>query len=736
VSFTPTIGKGDSRSDRKRLPVQQDREVLPSAEGQKQMVATNDFGADDLASLFFNSQRNPTSYGDPQLLAAYHSVPMFHAAVHRVATAVAETEMWLQRDGERVVGHPVADLLSQPNPEQSSYEYKLTNQIFVEVLGDSFTAIDERQDGSNQLVLVPPTNVKRKNTMLGDSDGGWRIEHNQARVDVPDDEMIWVKTPDIRDPYGRGTGKGRVLADEIEIDEYAARHVNREFANNAIPSFIMWLPGFDDGQSKSLAHDWRQLLRGPDNTGKGVFKSIPASDPEMDFTPIYQEISRKLDDMGAEGVRRFTSQLILRCFGVPPEILGIVENSNRATIEAADFLFSRWTLKPRLQHLKDEWEQKLLPKFPDTDGMTIEFKDPVPENRQFQLEVAKEFPEFFTGNEVRSFAGLGPRPDMDVVRRKNPKQAIYVPVEDIDGGPAQPAKSRREQKGGADNIIELSFVKQDTPDPQAQADEIVSRLTPGLLAETWGDTYDEEVMRHLRLGLIDLGVEPPEQFKQEGAPERYDNASQRVQEHVDEFTGERVVGINETTRKQIAGIVGEGLAEGKGALALVSELDALYLDQIIPERSLVIARTEMTRAANFGTWQSHAASGVVQNRQWIAAMDSRTRDTHLTLHNTTKGINEPFKIGTDEAMYPGDFTEPENSINCRCTTIAKIEIEGMAISQRQKFIGGRIKEFEERRDRSTDVFVAAVRDGLRRQRAEQLIPAMEDVLDVDLQGAA
>jgi hypothetical protein len=54
-------------------------------------------------------------------------------------------------------------------------------------------------------------------------------------------------------------------------------------------------------------------------------------------------------------------------------------------------------------------------------------------------------------------------------------------------------------------------------------------------------------------------------------------------------------------------------------------------------------------------------------KQWVTMLDDRVRDTHEYLEGMTVPVNSRFyTFDNDSARYPGDFTLPQNNINCRC----------------------------------------------------------------------
>lgn len=87
-------------------------------------------------------------------------------------------------------------------------------------------------------------------------------------------------------------------------------------------------------------------------------------------------------------------------------------------------------------------------------------------------------------------------------------------------------------------------------------------------------------------------------------------------------------------------------------------------------KAIRIVRTESTRVYNEAQFDSisHAEEqGMVMTKTWSSALDDRTRESHAMLDGVTIPVDEPFVIDGDEGMFPGDFSEARNVINCRCS---------------------------------------------------------------------
>ena len=135
------------------------------------------------------------------------------------------------------------------------------------------------------------------------------------------------------------------------------------------------------------------------------------------------------------------------------------------------------------------------------------------------------------------------------------------------------------------------------------------------------------------------------------------------------FGVRKITQIASTTIKQVKQIIRQGIDEG------LSERDTsrLLREQapiISASRAQTIARTETHAAANYAIQESFKTTGIEARREWVSAEDERTREDHVAANEQIVGLNEPFIVGSDELMYPGDPSgSPEQVINCRCAVV-------------------------------------------------------------------
>lgn len=109
------------------------------------------------------------------------------------------------------------------------------------------------------------------------------------------------------------------------------------------------------------------------------------------------------------------------------------------------------------------------------------------------------------------------------------------------------------------------------------------------------------------------------------------------------------------------------------------------------------ARTAITGAENAGRVESYhyaESIGITLKKEWLATLDDRTRDEHRALDGQRVGVDEPFRVGGDEIMFPGDPGAPGYLVySCRCTLVSSIEgVKNLDPEYRRDNISGELIE--------------------------------------------
>lgn len=144
-----------------------------------------------------------------------------------------------------------------------------------------------------------------------------------------------------------------------------------------------------------------------------------------------------------------------------------------------------------------------------------------------------------------------------------------------------------------------------------------------------------------------------------------------------EMIRRRITRVAETTRQQIVNQITAGQNAGEGISAIAKRISS-NVGIISRQRGALIARTETHGAANYGADGAARATGLKLRKEWVAAEDERTRLAHAQADTDIVDMDQPFMVGGEALMYPGDPAgSAGNIINCRCA-ISHVVDDGLA----------------------------------------------------------
>lgn len=112
--------------------------------------------------------------------------------------------------------------------------------------------------------------------------------------------------------------------------------------------------------------------------------------------------------------------------------------------------------------------------------------------------------------------------------------------------------------------------------------------------------------------------------------------------------------------------------EGIDAVAKALEEEFQFLNVARAKR---IAHQETLVAVEEATQESFERNGI-KKKQWLASIGNPTppRPSHLEAHLQIVAVDEPFSVGGEDLMHPGDPSASlEETMGCRCAESAVIE---------------------------------------------------------------
>jgi HK97 family phage portal protein len=322
-------------------------------------------------------------------MRAMETVGTVHAIVSRWSKAVAGVEWHLYRkaasglkeDRQEVAVHPVLDLWNQPNKF-------FTREIFVEagqqhkgLTGETWWVIARNSARSSmplEMWNVRPDRIQPVPHPTDFLSGYMYTGPGGEEVALRLEDVIFIRTPHPRDPY-RGISPIQPLLAEIDSNKYAAEWQRNFFMNSAEPGGIIELPSvLSDPEWDQLQARWNEQHKGVANAHRvaflehGTWKDRKYTQRDMQFV----ESNAASREVIREGL------------GFPKPMLGTVDDANRANMEAADVMFSRWLVVPDLRAIRGALNHQLLPLYGKDAARALEFDfvDPTPTDRELEVK--------------------------------------------------------------------------------------------------------------------------------------------------------------------------------------------------------------------------------------------------------------------------------------------------------------------------------------------------------------
>ena len=309
---------------------------------------------ESIKNLIRKTWSQAPSSASRDLLELYHTSPRLDA-VRIIANKCASTELLLYKKteyrknknkAEVIETHDIYNLLENPCPadrELTGWTIRYFVFACYALVGEAYLLKIRQPNGKviglqpvapSWVVQTPSATAKYWEIYpLGTAGGN--------SIFVPVEDVICFKDIDLNDPYGRGRGTSEAIGDEIQTDEYSAKYAKNLFFNDATPSAIIYAPNGNKETADQIKQSWLQKMAGFHHakepmvlTGEGSkFEKIAQTPTELDFVES----------------RRFLRDSANEHFHIPPEIMGILQNSNRSTIDSAEYLLNKNVLADYLR---------------------------------------------------------------------------------------------------------------------------------------------------------------------------------------------------------------------------------------------------------------------------------------------------------------------------------------------------------------------------------------------------
>lgn len=303
---------------------------------------------------------------------------------------------------EEVDTHPALDLLDRVNPFMTFYDLKDLTITNLELTGNAYWWLVKNKAGVI-VQIYPWLRPDRMTPIPSVKDFIEKYRYVQPGVNDPVDfktsEIIHFKYVNPLDPYS-GRSPVSSVGMSIAVDEYAQKYNLRFFQNGARPDFVLqFKDGLDKVQADRIMAQWEERHgmgneHRPAVLSKGELKSTSLSQKDMEF---YNQRMMSRDE-------------ILAAFKVPKSLLGITEDVNFATAQAARLMFIKQVIVPKVEKFCQYLNEFLLPQFAGGDSLFFDYDNPAPEDQTMRMEYYKTMQAVgaLSANEIRSLEGFAP----------------------------------------------------------------------------------------------------------------------------------------------------------------------------------------------------------------------------------------------------------------------------------------------------------------------------------------
>jgi len=619
-------------------------------------------------------------------LDIYGEHPWLHVAVSKISEAVAAVPIYLYRgtgkNKTEITEHPLLDLLNSPNPVLSGSDMRFISQVYMELVGEAFLLIERNRLGRpGEIWPIPPNWVRRVASIKEPS---FDINMPDGARTVPTEDVLWLKNPDPKNPYGRGLGNAKPTRDDVESDEKAVKWNKRWFDNNATPGMVIETKtDIKMEQAKRMSELWMATFGGIANANK----------PAILNNGTLREVGTGHKDMAFPELRKTARTTILGAMGIHPSILGLTEDINRANAEAGEYTFSKYLVKSRISFWVEKLNTKLLPQF--DKSLVLEFEDPVPKNRELDNKEMDSGIRLgaITINEWRASKGMPALKGGDILltpsnattTEANTSQKAIISNKSLSNDEWERRAKAFEKLTIPQEKDLIRLVKKLF---QQQQDEITGKIKarakdfsdlPGKPEEylfnpdEWGKIFKEACAVAIT-GAVKKAGEAAMAEVDSGISFDISNplVEKFIEQRLDTYLGKKV---QETTLNALKAQLTEAYDQGEGIPQIMERVSKVY-DDAKGYRAETIARTEIISSSNMGALQAYKQAGV-EKKTWIAALDERTRPTHRKAHeeygNNPIPVDKNFKVGRGSGPCPGAIGIPEEDVLCRCSIAPVIE---------------------------------------------------------------
>lgn len=274
--------------------------------------------------------------------------------------------------------HPALSVMARPNDFYTWSELIESGQQHVDLAGEAWLVIYRIGSVPAQLWVARPDRM----TVVTSPDkflvGYIYTGPDGQEVPLRREDVMQLRMPHPKDPY-RGLGPVQSVLGEVAGETMSAEYNLNFFRNGAQPGGVVNIQrGLSDAEFDQMIARWEEGHGGVQNAGRVAFLE------ESTYVAVKPITMADMQFVEGSSLRRDT---ILLAYGASKFDVGILEDVNRASAEAAKASFAERLTVPRLDRWAGLWNNDFLPQFPGADpNLEFVYANPVPADREAERQ--------------------------------------------------------------------------------------------------------------------------------------------------------------------------------------------------------------------------------------------------------------------------------------------------------------------------------------------------------------
>jgi len=348
----------------------------------------------------------------PANLRRFSETPVARRAINTIKDRVAGMRWRIQpRQGRKLSEIPDAEQriailtrnFEQPNPDDSFRSF--AEQVLEDVIVGGFGAVelDRNDDAERPLTMWPVdgATIRLKADWDGNPDSPRYVQETgkhgpEGQVTLKDCELSYIRlNPRTHTPFG--LGRLEVAFETVHALLGAMRYASN-LASNSVVQYALWMQELDPTQHERLIRWWQDEIEG---TGRVPILSAE-NKPEVLRFGSGTDADLRLQ------WQEFLIRIVADAFDLPPMMLGLQGDVNRATAQEACDLAFRTAIVPTARLLAEHLTRDAIGKRLGWDDLEFVFTDVDAPNEREEVEIQQILLSsgVLTVNEVRRMRGL------------------------------------------------------------------------------------------------------------------------------------------------------------------------------------------------------------------------------------------------------------------------------------------------------------------------------------------